>query len=73
MDTKRIGHTVTETREIWPRSETLKLGSAPEPSNESPLTPSAHIPSNIDGLARSSPKWNRGNALSEMVSATVKS
>ena len=33
----------------------------------------AHRPSSIKGLERSSPKWNRGNALSEMVSATVKS
>ena len=33
----------------------------------------AHRPSSIEGLDLSSPNWNRGNALSEMVSATVKS
>ena len=47
--------------------------AAPRLPRISPLTQLDHIPSNIDGLARSSPKWNLGNAFNEMVSATVKS
>lgn len=39
----------------------------------SPLTQLDHIPSNIDGLARSSPRWNLGNAFNDRVRATVKS
>ena len=58
------GFALTLNPSNWTVSRPLEL---------SPLTQLDHIPSNIDGLARSSPKWNLGNAFNEMVSATVKS